>query len=267
MSNTANESDPVIEEGRQAPVKALLFYEKPVPLNRDRHLRLRLQSGTASYKFARATNSIPIAAAEFSEAARHYPIVFAGDAPENSVPAVLLGLRADENLFVDTDGDWPRGYIPAFVRRYPFVLAEQDNGEDFTVCVDEHYPGLNEQEGELLFEDDGSEGAFLTRAIAFLRHFQGQMKRTQSFVARLNELGLLEAKVIQSRMGEGSEPVTLRGFHVINENKLQELTDAALRQLLVNGELAWIYAHLISLANVDALSQRLKAEGDTSFQP
>lgn len=259
MSEYANETEAT---GDQTPVRTLLFYKKPVALNREKHRSLRLQSESNGYSFADDTNSIPVAVTEFSQACRHYPIVFAGDEAEKSTPAILVGLRANENLFVDAEGNWSSDYIPAFVRRYPFVLAEQGEADDFTVCVDETYAGFSEKEGEPLFEDDGTEGAFLKRAISFLTSYQNEMKRTQSFAARLNELGLLESKVVRSQPTDGEEPVSLRGFFVVNEQKLQSLTDASLRQLLSSGELAWIYAHLFSLANVEALSRRLKANKD-----
>ncbi len=247
-------------------VKTLLLYQRPVPLNRETHRDLRVQSTEGDFSFARTTNSIPVAGEEFPEACRHYPIVFAGDDPAISVPAVVLGLRDEQNLFVDSDGTWPTGYIPAFVRRYPFVLAEQEGSEDFTVCVDEAFPGFSTDEGEPLFASDGSHGAFLERAIEFLSHFQGQMQRTRDFVTRLNELELLQGRSIEARPHEG-ETLALRGFYVIDEEKLQALTDAALRQLMAKQELAWVYAHLISLRSVGALSKRLESKNDTVQKP
>ena len=101
----------------------VLFYQRPVVLNRQSHRSLKVKNTTPNFTFARQTNSVPIAGVEFARAALEYPIVFAGPSPDKILPAVLLGIRENENLFVDADGKWANAYIPAFIRRYPFVLA------------------------------------------------------------------------------------------------------------------------------------------------
>ena len=101
----------------------LLFYEKPVPLNKNAHSGKKIRQAAHIFAFAGKTNSVVLAGVEFSEAAKEYPIVFA-QSDETVVPVAMLGLRNEENLYVDEKGDWDAGYIPAFVRRYPFVLAE-----------------------------------------------------------------------------------------------------------------------------------------------
>lgn len=236
--------------------RTLLFYRRPVPLNRDTHRTLRLRQMPGDYAFAREVNSVPVAAVEFPEACKHYPIVFAGSEPARSIPSVLVGLRADENLFVEPDGSWPHGYVPAFVRRYPFVLAEKPEGDDFTVCVDEEYPGLGSEQGEPLFDEAGKETPPLQRALQFLSEYQGQMQRTRDFVQRLDELSLLQPKVVQVTPREG-EPFVLQGVHVIDAERLGRLDDTALRGLFDAGDLGPIYAHLFSLSNVERLTSRL----------
>ena len=132
----------------------VLFYERPVPLNRNEHKDLRLK-GVPNVKFARNVHSVPLTGAEFAVAARDLLIVFAGVTPADAGPIALLGLRQDENLYVDADGQWAQNaYVPAFVRRYPFVLAEKpagQEGDDFTVFLDERYEGFNTAEGVRLF--------------------------------------------------------------------------------------------------------------------
>ncbi|HYW04432.1 MAG TPA: SapC family protein [Gammaproteobacteria bacterium] len=241
-------------EGRIS--RTLLFYERPVPLNRETHRDLRLRDHPGDFSFARCTNSIPVAGIEFPEACRDYPIVFAGTSPAASIPTVLVGLRADENLFVGSDGRWEPVYVPAFVRRYPFVLAEKPEPGDFTVCVDEGYPGLGTGEGEPLFDEQGKETPPLQRALQFLGEFQGQMQRTREFVERLASMDLLQPKVIQVAPKDAAAFV-LQGVFVVDEARLREVDDAALRTLFDAGELGWIYAHLISLANINSLTLRL----------
>ena len=101
----------------------LLFYKNPVPLNKNDHKDKKISSIGRNFMFAGETNSVILAGVEFSEAAKEYPIVFT-QAGDKVVPVALLGLRNEENLFVDGKGGWDGRYIPSFVRRYPFILAE-----------------------------------------------------------------------------------------------------------------------------------------------
>ena len=96
----------------------MLFYERPVALNRERHRLLRLAPAANHYGFAARTNAVPIASTEFAEAARDYPIVFVGEEGGPFNVAALVGLRDQQNLMVDGEGQWATGcYVPAFARR------------------------------------------------------------------------------------------------------------------------------------------------------
>ena len=143
----------------------LMFYDKPVALNREVHKNFKIAPSN-DFKFAAKTNSIVLTRIEFIEAAKEYPIVFAKVSDEVIVPVALLSLRNDENLYVNKEGKWDARYIPAFVRRYPFVLAEND-GQQFTVCIDEASPGLNEKDGQALFDEKGGNTPFLQNALGF----------------------------------------------------------------------------------------------------
>jgi len=117
-----------------------MYYEKPVLLDRDKHRKLRVKPSD-SFAFARKANSLYLAGVEFNEACKEYAIVFTRGAHQKIVPVVMLGLRSRENLFVGDAEQWTATYVPAFVRRYPFVLAEL-SGETLGVCIDEAYAGL-----------------------------------------------------------------------------------------------------------------------------
>lgn len=235
--------------------KVLLFYNNPVPLNRDLHRRVRVKQTSGNFSFAQSTNSIPLAGVEFAAAARDYPVVFSGADIHNTIPVILVGLSQDKNYFVDGEGHWQGGYVPAFVRRYPFVLYEKD-GSQFTVCIDEGYPGFNADDGEPLFDDAGIERPFLKSTLDFLSEYQSRMRQTQDFVRRLHEWKLLKPQVIKIAPA-GRAPFVMQGIQVVDEQRLLQLDDTSLRTLFRNGELGWIYAHLISLGNLQRLSVRL----------
>lgn len=236
----------------------VLFYERPVPLNRTQHKDLRLK-GIPSLRFAAGVHSVPLTGVEFPAAARDLPILFAGSSMEEAGPMALLGLRQNENLFIDADGQWAANtYVPAFVRRYPFVLAEKpagEEGDDFTVFLDEAYEGFGSDEGERLFQEDGTDSEMLKNAVNFLGEFQQHVGRTQWFMEQLRKHDLLEPRNI--RLEKDGKAINLNGLYVVNEEKLRKLDAKTSHEFLTEGVFGWIYAHLLSLANIDRVAQRL----------
>jgi hypothetical protein len=239
-------------------VAEVLFYERPVPLNRTQHKDLRLK-GIPNLQFAAAAHSVPLTGAEFPAAARDLPILFAGQTMDDAGPMALLGLRPNENLLVDANGHWAPGiYVPAFVRRYPFILAEKPagaEGDDFTVFLDEAYVGFGNDEGERLFKEDGTDSEMLTNAVGFLGEFQQHVVRTHAFMDQLRKHQLLEPRNI--RLEKDGNAINLNGLFVVNEEKLRQLDEKTAHEFLEEGVLGWIYAHLLSLPNIDRLAQRL----------
>jgi hypothetical protein len=234
------------------------FYRNVVPLNRDRHRKLKLRTD-GLMRFAARTHFVPIAAAEFFEAAREYPVVFAGS--DDATPLAIVGLRDGENLYVDEAGRWAAGaYVPAYVRRYPFILARTGQGpSDYTVCLDEAYDGLSEADGTPLFDDEGKESELVSRIAGLLGDFLTETERTRRFVERLGTLELLTVQSMQVQDGAG-RVYALRDFRMVDEQKLRALDDGTLGELHRSGYLGCIYAHLVSLGNVPRLAARLPAE-------
>lgn len=243
----------------------VLFYEHPVPLNRTEHKDLRLK-GVPNMKFAMKAHSVPLTGAEFAIAARDLLIVFGGNEPKDAGPIALLGLRQDENLFVDTDGRWETGtYIPAFIRRYPFILAEKPagaEGEDMTVFLDEKYEGFGQADGERLFKEDGTDTELLTSAVKFLGEFQQNVARTRWFMDQLVKHDLLEARNVslkkEGKDGVDGASINLTGVFMVNEEKLRQLDEKTTLEFAREGVFGWIYAHLLSLSNIDRLAHRLE---------
>jgi hypothetical protein len=234
----------------------MIFYERAVALNRERHQKLKIRMLSDHFAFATKTNSVLLAGTEFAEACRDYPIVFVGSEGGPYTTAALVGLGDKENLFADAAGNWERGtYIPAFIRRYPFVLAGAETGDTLTVCIDESYRGLGEDEGEALFSAEGQETDYLKNVVEFLRLYHAEMTRTGAFAAKIAELDLLTPKVVTVERQGGKQ--TLEGLWVVDEAKLNALDDAKTLELVRNGYMGWIYAHLLSLRNVARLANRM----------
>lgn len=235
----------------------MIFYQKPVALNRERHRKLKLDAGACNYLFAAKTNSLLLAATEMIDAAASYPVVFVGQAGGPYTLAALVGLTHQENLFVDAAGRWDAGsYVPAFARRYPFVLASGDEQHpDLAVCVDESFAGLNEERGQPLFDAEGKETALLTGAIDFLRHYHAEMDNTNAFAQRLSDLGLLTQKSFE--VERDGKKLVVDGVVLIDADRLAALDDATVLNMVRSGDMALAHAHLLSLKQIPHLAVRL----------
>lgn len=232
--------------------KTMLLYKQVKPLNREEHKGFRLKPSNTC-EFAAEAHLVPMAGQEFYQAARHYPIVFIGEG-DNIAPIAMLGLKEGHNAFVD-QGQWATNYyVPAFVRRYPFVLSQGSN-QDFTVCIDDEFEGWGKDEGQALFDEAGANTPYLEEMIRFLQSFTSEMERTRSFVAKLRELELLDKRSFKLTHVSG-ENFVLSDFMAIDEEKFTKLSDEQVLALHKDGFLGWIYAHLMSLGNVNQLFER-----------
>jgi hypothetical protein len=233
----------------------LLIYETAVPVSSGRHAKCSVEAGTG-FQFTRNINSVPLMAVEFPEAAAEYAIVFA-ESGEDVVPVVILGARQNENLFVAEDDAWRAKYVPAFIRRYPFVFSASEDAKTFTLCVDEAFQGVNFQgRGHALFDDEGKQTPYIDNVLKFLQEYRTQFVRTQAFCKKLKELDLLEAMQAQFTLGSG-EQMSLRGFQVVDRKRLKALPADTLAALAATDELELLYLHLQSMRNFVQVKDRL----------
>jgi hypothetical protein len=244
--------------------KQLLYYEKVVPVSSERHADLYVK-GTSHYEFARNSNSVPLMTVEFPSAATEYAIVFAGN-DEALMPLAILGVDADSNLYVDDQGAWGAKYIPAFVRRYPFVFSKSEDGDRFLLCIDEEYTGCNrEGRGERLFDSDGERTQYLGSVLNFVKEYQAQFNRTKLFCDKLREFDLLEPMQAQFNLPSGQRK-SLSGFMAVSRDKLRSLSDEQLAQLARSDELELIYIHLQSMKNFATMLERETETGSDEAQ-
>lgn len=235
----------------------LLIYETAVPLSFARHGDCSVEI-SGNYAFSGKVNSVPLMAVEFPQAAVEYPIVFAG--AENQVmPAVILGVRGSENLYLEPNGSWKASYIPAFVRRYPFVFSQSPDGERLLLCIDEAAPGFNrEGRGQRLFTEDGKPSEYVDNVLRFLQEYQTQFRRTQRFCERVQELNLLDPMQAQVETATG-ERMALGGFKGVGRGKLKAVPAEKLAEMAQTDELELLYLQLQSMRNFNALRERLSA--------
>lgn len=238
--------------------KQLLFYEAVVPISKKKHAEWSIEP-LNDYSFAKEANSVPLTAIEFSQAMREYTIVFA-EHSETIMPIAVLGVKNKENLYVSGEGGWTAKYIPAFVRRYPFVFTASPEGNTFALCLDEKFAGCNQEgKGNALFTESGERSGYLENVLKFVNHYQTEYQRTEAFCRKLKELGILEAMQAQFRTPSG-EQFALTGFQMVNRKRLVELDGGVLSELAKSGGLELIYSHLLSLGNLQDALGRVNAK-------
>ena len=236
---------------------SLPFYKNPEPLSHEKHAKLGLKQVDRPLMFAREAHIAPITVGEFGPASLCYPIIFAG---ENRSPLAVMGLQPGANLFIDAQGALhEEAYLPAFIRRYPFVFAEDKEGGRFVVCVDTGSELVAEGGDRALF--DGDQPSDVTKnAIEFLKNFEQQRALTQQLVAVLEEHDLFELREVTVPQagadGQPGEPRKIADFYGVSQTKLNALPHDVFIGLRDNGALAAIYTHLVSLLNWDRLMQR-----------
>lgn len=237
------------------PMSQPLFYQSIVPLNRDTHAQKRVRIHPGMFGFAANDHLIPAVIDEFAAACRHLPILFlpGGAAP---TPVFLVGVRSGHNILVGSDGRWEGAYIPAFVRRYPFILGEVE-GADPMVCLDESSELLSEADGEPLFQENKETG-FLNDRIALLRDYFDAARRTEVASKTLQDMDLFTSVTLDFKQGDLSS-TSIHGLLAVDEQKLLALPDERIARLHRERVLGPIYAHLLSLGSVEPLGERARA--------
>lgn len=228
-------------EGAAAPALPL-FYHKPTLLDSNVHDKTGLSKNN-TFAFASGANAIPVNLVEFPQLAHYYPIAFARDAV--ATPVAVVGVRDNENLFVNDNGEWtPNVYIPAYVRRYPFILSENPDGSALSLCIDDA-PGVMVKDGEKFFDDKKQPTQMSKNAMEYCRSYHMAAKQTQLFGQALAESGLLVDRAAELTLA-GGQRISFSGFRIIDEEKFNKLPEKTLVEWRNKGWLAGAYAHLFS---------------------
>lgn len=226
-----------------------LFYNDLMPLNSRDHAKFRSKSSDRA-SWLIGAHAIPLTTDEFVQAQRNFPIVFSSG--DNPLPLALMGLNEGVNTFIDDEGKVTDPvYLPAYIRRYPFMLAKlTPDAEDLSLCFDptSDIIGENVEGGEALFNDDAQPSEATQRVLQFCQQFEEAGQRTKLFVDELKKHDLLmEGEMAITVQADGANPYVYRGFQMINEEKLREVRGDVLRTWNQNGIMAVIYSHLMSM--------------------
>ncbi len=226
------------------------MFENLEVLNKENHADLRFQPASG-YGFAADLSVAPLSAAEVPRAAKHYPIVF--PVKDSLIPQALLSLQKGKNAFVDAEGRWTVPYVPAHVRRYPFILAKGRTAEEFAICIDRDAPHFQEGQGDPLFTANGEAAEILTKAQEFLGRLQQELMATERLLKPLEEKGVITEQ--RFNLEADGKKHQVAGFRGIDRNKLVELDDATLAEWVRNGLMGIVDATLHSLENVQRMGR------------
>lgn len=236
--------------------KQLMIYENIQPLSSDAHREWSI--AVEGYQFASTLISVPLVSTELLAAANEFPIVFSKNG-EDYIPLAVMGLREGENLLIDADGRMTTRYVPAFLRRYPFMVgAGKDESMLIGLDVDSPYVIKDGSKGHKIFTETGEQTQFLKDVVEFVKDYQFRSDVVNVFCSRLKELDLFELMSANVNVGgEGGANISLRGFYVVNKEKLKALSDENVLDLFKKDGLELIYAHLSSLSNMNLLTQKV----------
>jgi hypothetical protein len=228
-----------------------LFYGRPLPLSQQYHATFKVRPEN-DFGFASKANAVPLTVPEFVMAARHYPIIFTG---EDLVPTAAVGLASGDNLFVDVKGQWEVGqYIPAYVRRYPFILLGSETDEKLQVGIDDDARS-NKPDARTLFKD-GKETDVVKEGVNLCEQFHGAFRFGMEFLTSLRESGITEQRSLDVELPNGQK-MAVGSFGAVNEEKFRDLPDATFLEWRKKGWLHAIYFHLQSMNNWEALLMRV----------
>jgi len=227
------------------------MFTQVVPVNKDRHgyKKVRL---TSDFRFAGKFHLAYVTIHEFVRAAATYPLIFLEDKERDEFrPVALLGLEAGENLFVDDQGKWDANYIPAIIRRYPFALTKATDADRYIVCIDEASELVNDTEGAALFDEQGQPTQVIENVKRYLTELQQMDQVTQEFTRFLAQNNLLTP--LSMRVNAADQVRNITGGYVINEERLNNFSDQKFLDIREKRYLPAIYAHLVSLPQIERL--------------
>lgn len=225
----------------------LLFYKKPVPLDRNKHRALKFKA-SANYSFASHVNTVPLSGPEFFQCSRNHPVMFVKTAAGGFLPAALLSFDSQMHRLSDT---WDGVYVPTFIKRYPFALAENKD----IIMIDESASHFSE-DGERLFDDSGEPTPVFHSIIKYLDELNLAHSLTLDYTKALKAKGLLSPCKHVIKMPD--REIKLDNFYVVSERELHEsLTKDEVADWFLKGWLAWTYAHIHSIGSISEIIKRM----------
>ncbi len=247
-----NSKSPQAEDKKARSTQMPLFYTAPIPLDAKEHNDLGLKKDFG-LKFTNGVNAVPINMIEMPQICHFYPIGFSPDA--SATPVAIIGLRDNENLFLDNKDRWLQNtYIPAYIRRYPFIFSEIPGKDQLSLCIDLDKNVVESKGDQPFFDKDGKPTQLAQNALEFCKSYHAAAQQTIEFGKALHDADLLVERQAEINIGEGKR-INFAGFRIIDEEKLNKMDDKFFIEWRKKGWLPFLYAHLFSGAQWQRLTQ------------
>ncbi|WP_448211856.1 SapC family protein [Colwellia sp. MEBiC06753] len=199
----------------------------------------------------------PVVLQEFVPASQEFPVVFVKNAETGQFKAIaLLGLKPEQNLFYSPE-KWLAGYQPETLALYPFLLGQND--QQNVLCIDQDSPLINDSEGHALFDEQGNQSDWLAQTGERVIQHVEKSQMTDQFIQLLLAHDLLAPQSLTLNI-DGGESYALNGLYVIDEAKLNALSNEVFCQLREKGVLPAIYASMLSMHRVHNLIKLAMAQ-------
>lgn len=252
MSTTPTASNPNLEG-------SMFLFTKPALLNKEQHGSLGVSRPERPFAFAEKVRAVPLTISEIPSASRHYPVIFSEKG--TALPLAVVGIIDDENLFVNSNGDWDENvYVPGYLRRYPFALAS-DRASDpqnprMAMIVDEGYEGIKENSELPFFQNDGEPSDAMKQAMEYCQTYERDRQVTLQFADQLNKFDILAEQVAQFTPDGAAEARPFAKYVGTEEKRLAELSDEQFLELRRSNVLPILYSQLMSMGNWRSLMER-----------
>ncbi|MEM9469464.1 MAG: SapC family protein [Pseudomonadota bacterium] len=245
---------PAKKEANGADQPLPLFYSKPTPLDAKLHADLALVKDFG-LGFTKDVNAVPINLIEMPQICHYYPIAFSPD--QSATPVAICGLRDNENLFLKDDDTWVDDtYIPAYIRRYPFIFSEMPNSDQLSLCIDMTDKATEKGGEQKFFDDEGKPTQLAQNALEFCKSYHAAAQQTVQFGQALVQADVLVERQAEINVGDGKK-INFAGFRIIDEEKLSKLGDDVFLDWRKKGWIPFLYAHLFSGSQWQRLTRLL----------
>lgn len=223
------------------------------PLSSEKHLNIEIKE---SHDFRRFSEQhlIPVVFHEFQHLATEFPLVFVKNSETGQfIPVALMGIKNGLNLYCQQQ-DWPAVLRPMGFNNAPLSLMKTDEkSENVMVCVDESSELVVAHGGQRLFNEAKEQSDYLkarTKALIDMASYSQQTSNICQFLAAKE---LLIEKQLGVKLLKDKQAINIDGVYIIDEKKLNELSNEDFLTLKEKGLLPLIYAHLTSLQQLARL--------------
>ena len=223
------------------------------PLNSDKHLNIEIIESQDFRRFSKQ-HLIPVVFHEFQHLATEFPLVFVKNTETGQfIPVALMGIKSGLNLYCQQQ-DWQTIMRPMGFNNAPLSLVKSDsNSENVMVCVDESSELVVESGGQRLFNDNKEQSDYLKARAKALVDIASYSQQTSNICQFLASKELLTSKQLNVKLLKDEQAINIDGVYIVDEKKLNELSNEDFLTLKEKGLLPLIYAHLTSLQQLARL--------------